>query len=338
MNRFCSLFIILSSVMLSACAGPGTKQLLSNIGINSSTSQSCYLDNTQPGVNIFFSERVCDKYPVGTSDAMISASDANTSADPVKIAFISSAIQDSRTKCDNFVKLFTGAQAGENTTLDVISLALSGLGAVFTSANTVRALSAASTGVQGTKQAINSDLFQQMTIMILVQQINTSFYKPLDALNAQVASSMTASIQPSAALATIQGLQRYCSIPFAAANLSTSQTTGNAATSPKYTIAVGGTVTVGDAISLTAKSSATGYPISTKAYTVVAGDTTATIAAKLASATSVLQGFTVSPGNAGTSQFSVQGGPADVSWSGSSTAAGEAPGSGKEIITATPAS
>lgn len=261
----------------------------------------------------------------------MSAADVDDTNDGTKkVEFVSAAIWDSRRKCQDFIGMFTGAQAADNTALDVSALILSGLATVFTPANTVRSLSAASTAVQGTKQAINSDLYQQMTMLLLVQQINSTYYKQMSDEFGSFPPTGTAlqNLSASAELEKIQGMHRNCSIPFAAANISASQTqqpvSGQGNSLPNYTVKLGGTVTAGDTVTLNASSaSGAGFPV-TISYQVVAGDSIANVMNHLISeiyrnpalAQADVSATRVNvPGAGTTAQFNIGGGPTDIQWS-----------------------
>ena len=238
-----ALLLLLACSPLAACAGPGTQQLVNTVTPDISImpdqgqSKECQVSYSTTNKSIFFAAPVCDSYILANSSGYTTALDADASSDPkVKIEYVSAAIGDSWGKCEKLIGLFTGAQSGENTLFDISGLILSGLGSVFTAANTVRALSAASTGVQGAKQAINSDLFQQMTMMIFVQQIKANYFTPMKTLldKASAPSEITTpDFVPSSELAEIRSLHTNCSIPLAAANASSPASAPQTAPAPQ---------------------------------------------------------------------------------------------------------
>jgi len=206
---------------LGGCGGPASKQIAASVQNTFSAPSSC--DNGSI-TNIFSAVPLCPTYPVGQNAAPLSASEADAAVNDPKASarFVGAALTDSITKCQNFIAIFTGAQSGENTFLDVASLALSGLATVFVPANTVRALSAASTITQGTKAAINSDLFQQVTIQLFVQQINGTYFKEYRDYTTALSSSAQG-FSASTEFPKIQLMHKDCSLVFAAANISSAE-------------------------------------------------------------------------------------------------------------------
>lgn len=328
---------------LSACSGPGSKQIQSTFGLNAQTDDTCTPGEHVNG-NVFFAAPVCTQYKLSPSDtAPTTAPQADGDKDETK-TFIYAALNDSRTKCRNFVGLFTGAQAAENTTLDILSLILSGLGSVLTPVDTVRALSAGSTAVQGSKQAINTDMFQQMSMLIFVQQINSTYYQKLDDA---FTPANVAGLSASAALAQIQDIHRYCSIPFAAASINAPQGGTTGATgktdATKYTIAIGGKITAGDVVSLNVSGAAEGLS-QTITYTVVAHESVTSIASALIDAiyhklplaqAGVTATLPASQPTAGSAQFTVQGGPSDIVWAATPAPAGVGGAAATETVNVT---
>jgi hypothetical protein len=344
--RIC--LILAMGLTIAGCAGPGSQKVLASLP--STGSGACRSHD-----NIFFAEPLCDQYAVGPSGSPISAAqaDADDAAQGAKggerVEFVAAALSDSRNKCEKFITQFTGAQAADNTTLDIVSLILSGLGAVLTPANTVRALSAASTGVQGTKQAINTDLYQQMTMLLLVQQIQATYYKQLSDQYSSFPSGNTSALYASVELSKIKDIHLNCSIPFAAANLNATQikqgssntaTTGGAT----FIVTISGTITAGDTITLTPSSSTTTFP-NPVSYKIATGvKTPFVVAANLIDAVYGQQAVTATgvlalpassaqyPPSANTAQFTLQGGPADINWV--SSTAGVSGAAATEKVTA----
>jgi hypothetical protein len=224
-----------ATAVLSACGGPASQQMLGPVkSVVSGPLCPGPQSTVQRSGSIYFPEPVCDTYAIDGTNP-ITAQQADGKA--LSVEWVGAALSDSQTKCEAFINKFTGSQAAENTGFDIVALVLSGLAAVFTPANTVRALAASSTAVQGTKQAINTDLFQQMTMLLLVQQINVTYYIELANFNKTFPPKTTedkSSFRASAAFAQIQSFHKDCSIPFAAASISANQksslTTGNAPT------------------------------------------------------------------------------------------------------------
>jgi len=219
------LVLLCGATILSGCGGPASRQLESMLPNSMQDGTSCL---GKSSYNIYFANPICGNYSILGSPAVMTAQQADgaDANDPTKshaIAFVSAALSDSRTKCQNFISLFTGSQSAENTGFDVTAIILSGLASVFTPANTVRALAAASTAVQGTKAAVDSDLYQQMTMLLLVQQINSTYYSEIDSYSKNFPPSNLSAFSASNALQTIQGYHKDCSIPFAAASISANQ-------------------------------------------------------------------------------------------------------------------
>jgi hypothetical protein len=267
---FRTIFITLLSFAIAGCAGAGSRQLLAaatpGIFKDHPENQYCNLP-----FDMYFAQPLCAEYSLGNDagSAKYTAAYLDTAGTPdQRVAYIAEVLSDSRTKCQMFIGQFTGLQSAENTSLDIASLVLSGLGSVLTPANTVRALSAGSTAVQGTKQAINADLFQQITMLLLVQQINATYYQ---ALNAAFPSEATSGGPPAfppigAELATFRAapafqkivdIHKNCSIPFSAASISQAQKTlsqtlnltdSKAKTVAVAAITISGSTTKGDAL------------------------------------------------------------------------------------------
>jgi hypothetical protein len=237
-----------ATAVLSACNGPGSQQLLGPVKsvVSGPLCPGPQSTVTRSG-SIYFPEPVCDTYAIDGTNP-ITAQQADDKKPALSVEWVGAALSDSETKCEAFINKFTGSQAAENTGLDITALVLSGLAAVFTPANTVRALAASSTAVQGTKQAINTNLFQQMTMLLLVQQINVTYYTEVANFNKTFPPKTTedkSSFRASAAFAQIQSFHKDCSIPFAAASISTNQkspsTTGNAPTKTQTSDLTAGT-------------------------------------------------------------------------------------------------
>jgi hypothetical protein len=304
------------------CAGPGAQRIESTI-IPKSDGDPC---TTSKAKSRYYAADVCAHYTINQQDTYASQADALGAT--IQIAFVENAIEDSRRKCKQFIAQFTSSQAAENTSLDVLGLILSGLATVFTPASTVRGLAAASTAVQGTKQAINTDIFQQMTVLLLMQQIKKTYY---DNLSQRYASFPPTSSLPagyaSGELLQIEAIHDNCSIPISLSNLDASS--GKAPTAPTVTtstVKISGPFTVGDTITLTASSKTNGLPRSVSYKLLSSSDNAATIANKLILAVhndmtfsglgiSALPGSSdLNPVNGTSAEFTLQGGPSDISW------------------------
>jgi len=215
-----SLAITLT-IALTGC-GPGTKQLYQPITAAISGPLCPGPDTViTGGGSLFFPAPVCDTYKINGNIYTSSGADDHH----VGLEWAAAALSDSEEKCTRYINGFTGSQAAENTGFDVAALILTGLATVFTPANTVRALAASSTAVQGTKAAINTDLFQQMTVMLLVQQINTTYFTQLEDYTKTLPANTINSISASVAYTKIVNIHRLCSIPFAVASISQTQKT-----------------------------------------------------------------------------------------------------------------
>ncbi len=209
------LFVL---ILLTGCNGPGMRQLqVATASLTNNTPPSSVTCAAPRRPALFSASPLCQSFTIGstTIDAF-NAKDNRRAKD-----FIGALLDDSMNKCQGFIDAFTGAQSGENLGLDIASIALSALATVFVPVNTVRALSAASTITQGTKAAINSDMFQQLTVQLFVQQINATYFKEYTdyVKNFRDSSDLTPSIE----LAKIQAFHKDCSIPFAAANITSAQ-------------------------------------------------------------------------------------------------------------------
>jgi hypothetical protein len=198
-------------LILSGCSGPGAQQLTGTVTNQFTDSSSCL---SHQKTNIFMARPLCGIYSINGTTIDASQTTTTTGGD-----FIGAALSDSINKCQAFINDFTAGVSADNTTLDVLSLGLSALATVFVPSSTVRALSGASTITQGTKAAINSDLYQQLTVQLFIQTINSTYFKEYgDFLSTQ--QTLPVSLQ----FAKIELFHKDCSIPFAAAALSASQT------------------------------------------------------------------------------------------------------------------
>jgi hypothetical protein len=314
------LFIIL--LVLSGCGGPGTQRILSGaLPDDHSSASGAYCPPTHR--HHFFAAPMCDRYQLRSTVGPYTAADADADSQ-TRTAFIAAALTDSRTKCEAFVALFTGEQAGENAFWDVAGLVLSGVGAAITGpASTIRALAASSTAAQGIKQTINADVFQQLTVALFVKQINLNYFQVLD--NEFSPAAIAASLSAPAAYARIQALHRNCSIPFAAANLSAAQDNSQASTGSTV-FALGGIPNSGATVTLTVKSTSQKIAVALTA-TATLGASAATMANQLAEkilATAILAqaGVLVSaaPATKDSATLTVQGGPTDLTWTASTSA------------------
>jgi len=133
--------------------------------------------------------------------------------------FLGLALAESMENCGNFVATLTAGQAGFNTASDVTSIVLSGLAGVFTPTVTVRALSAASSIVQGSQAAVNSEFYQQLTLVLFVQQINDSYYGRIATFRGRLPANGASRAQFFAAVTELQEIHRECSIPAIAARI-----------------------------------------------------------------------------------------------------------------------
>lgn len=112
----------------------------------------------------------------------VQAEDFSTLQDkplPTRLAYLGSVVYDSEQKCSAYLSRLVSAQSSVNTTGDILSGTLSGLGAVFTPASTVRALSAAATIVTGAKSAIASDFFAKASIANFATALQQTYGKQI---------------------------------------------------------------------------------------------------------------------------------------------------------------
>jgi hypothetical protein len=170
---------------------------------------------------------------VGTLKEMTAA---EADARHLSAEWTGAAISDSQTKCATYLGRFTGNQAGESIGFDVTALVLSGLAAVFTPVNTVRGLAAASTAVQGTKAAVNNDLFQQITVLLFAQQINATYYPDI---KSYAETTLTKNPPTPAALtyAEIQRIHHECSFINAITNIAAKTPAPGATSTTKIDLA-----------------------------------------------------------------------------------------------------
>lgn len=315
-----AFFMLLACLVLTHCGTPAGEQMTDSVLPNAPSGETCPLKSRNP----FFAAPMCTTYVLKTGQAPMTAADAD--GDPtLRAAFTSAALIDSRTKCQAFVSKFTGEQAGSNLLLDTGAIVLSGVAAAITGpASTIRGLAAGSTALQGFKQTNNADLFQQMSIALFVQEINTNYFQVLDS---EFPPENIASISAPAALARIEAVHRNCSIPFAAANMAASNQPKPAQATKASYFTLGGIPTAGDAVMLTATSASTGFPVKVT-ITIAKSDRPLNWASELMfqiqtnpvlSQSGVIAG--VASQTASSVKLSLQGGPADISWAASVTTA-----------------
>ncbi|MFI4949031.1 MAG: hypothetical protein ACHQC9_09545 [Alphaproteobacteria bacterium] len=190
----------------------------------------------------------------------------------------------------------------------------SGVAAAITGpATTIHALAAGSTALQGIKQTFNADFFQQLTIALFIQQINTTYFQVLDT---QFTPASLPNLTAAGSLAAIQSIHRYCSIPFAAANLNAGPQKpqpGAAAT----TFTINGTPAASDTLTLVGSSASLSVSLTT-----TPGDPTVSSMAldleekAIGTGTLPQAGVLVSPTqqSATSAKLTVQGGPSDIKW------------------------
>jgi len=315
MDRFRIVLIFAIGFALAGCGGPGTEQVVSAALPNPAPSDSC---PTASSKGIFFAADMCPAYRLSPNDQQLTTpadADRATDGGKTKIAFISAALVDSQTKCNNLIKKMTQGQAGENIAFDTAAILLSGIAAGISGpASTIRGLAAGSTAVQGFKQTINSDLFQNMAISAFINGINNSYYQAIDTM---FGSSDLSNFTAADAYWKIIRIHRNCSLPVAAANMNANQpkTTPGAS----VTVTITGRATLGDAVSLNATSSSQSINQAIS-YKVGSGDDLEGIASNLildilsdlSTAGVSTSGWT--PSGTGV-QFTVKGGPSDLKWS-----------------------
>ena len=165
------------------------------------------------GATLYAAAPLDMKYVVPTSQK--TPIDASALKPGEEMGFLMSAVNDSIRKCQGFVNFITEGQAVSNVYFDTLSILLSGLASVFTPVNTVRSLTAASTISQGSKGAVNSNFFQQMSIAIFIKKIEDSYYSEYK----NYLSNLPSVINIGKELARINLIHRQCSITYAAASL-----------------------------------------------------------------------------------------------------------------------
>jgi hypothetical protein len=216
--RYLSRFslVLCASVQLAGCAGPVGQGILASPVRALDAVIDRTSDNTNGVAQVLRSAYSAE--PLGRNFGQFAFPGVQGGDDSLK--FMGAAVSDSLSKCQNFVSLISAGQAVENTTLDIISIALSGLASVFVPVATVRALAAASTISQGTKSAINSNFFQQMTIVILTQKMENAFYTEMNSFVANSSEWANAAV----AYPKLLNIHRKCSITYAASSLNSEPT------------------------------------------------------------------------------------------------------------------
>jgi len=200
--------VMLLALSLTGCGSLGDR-FLTQLGANS--EPSAVDPSTQNIANIYAARPLRLSYTMRSAPSNPVAIPDVTPA--LQTDFLGLAVVDSLEKCARFVSTLTASQATGNTVGGVTSIVLSGLAAVFTPAATVRALSAASSIVQGAQAEVNSEFFQQLTLVLFVQQINKSYYERLGQFRATTMSGELSRPRFVAALTELQEIHRECSIP-----------------------------------------------------------------------------------------------------------------------------
>jgi hypothetical protein len=219
-TRNLALCTALTSIglLVSGCGGPASTAIKDTIGNALPSQIDCLPD---PKLSIFMAKPLCGVYKIGKNQVptSLTALDPNSTTDGQ--LFISAALAESYNNCQNFINTFTTGQSAENTAFDVLSVTLSALATAFVPANTVRALAGAATISQGAKGAINSDLYQQLTIQLFVQAINATYFADYNNFLSNLSNKQQ--IPYPEQFNKIQLFHRECSIPFAAEQIASTQ-------------------------------------------------------------------------------------------------------------------
>jgi hypothetical protein len=142
------------------------------------------------------------------------------------VQYAALAAWDSEQKCTAFKRRLSAGERGFDTAGDVAAGILSALGAVFTPAATVRALSAGATIVTGVKATVDADVFAKFTAPLIIQAINKTYDVDIDTQLKKL-NAPGATVTVAVWLAQIAAIHDECSLDRATTYL-TAQTEAKA--------------------------------------------------------------------------------------------------------------
>jgi hypothetical protein len=217
--------------------------------------------------------------PLDVKPADIAAQSATTATLPDRVAYLSSVVSDSMTKCNTFSDKLVLAEASVDTAGDVMATIASALGTVFVQTATIHAFTAASTMITGSKTAVDSDVFAKATVPALGTALKQTYFTDIANYNDGLANLTQpgASFDVGSEVNKIQAIHAECSL--AAAEATVNQTLQQAGGSgvpgaPTGVAVAGGNKQV--TVSFVAPASTGGSPISGYTATSNPGSITAT--------------------------------------------------------------
>lgn len=162
----------------------------------------CALTGIRPvGVEVItrenYVDRYCEKLPVGNDYAKI-----------LRNRYIGTQITAIDTRYEHFLRHVSRQFRGSNVTLDILGFGLTTAASV-TGASLSRALSAASSGVYGSRAAISRDVFYERTLAALVDEMNAA----RDQAKAAILNGMKRSIDDYPLELALIDLRAYESAP-----------------------------------------------------------------------------------------------------------------------------
>jgi hypothetical protein len=186
-------------------------------------------------------------------------------------------LDDSQTKCDNFMRELQVAETSANAGLDFVTNVFSALGTAFTPLSTVHALTAAGTITGGWKSALDSDLYAKATIANYSQAILSTYTKDMKTYSDALKSADPNQVIFSIEYRNIKSIHSECSLAAAQASISATLQGGAPtaqSTQQTQTVTIDGPVQPNEVITLVASSSSfkTAGQTVTARYTIPAAN------------------------------------------------------------------
>jgi hypothetical protein len=152
--------------------------------------------------------------PLAVTATQLQAAAASTA----KKEFIGQVVYESEQKCTAFLNQLTLARNTINTTGDILSAGLSGVGALVTPLSTAHALSGAATFVTGSKAAINSDIYANASLTNFQRAIQQTYTTQMLDYTTQL-PGLPDNLLVSNEVAKIQSIHALCALAPAEATI-----------------------------------------------------------------------------------------------------------------------
>jgi hypothetical protein len=136
-----------------------------------------------------------------------------------KKTFIGAATYESATKCAAFLNHLTGAQASLNANADIASTVLTAIATATTPIRAVHALTAASTIVTGSREAINANLYSKASFATFQVALQQTYYRSLNDYLNDIASVAEQDIDVGTEITKVQTIHATCALAAAEASI-----------------------------------------------------------------------------------------------------------------------